>query len=367
VRKTARIVLLPGDGVGPEVVAEARRVLEAVGERRGVAFEFVEAAIGGLAIDLHGDPLPAATLAACERADALLLGAVGGPQWSDPTAPVRPEQGLLALRQRFELFANLRPIPVYRCLVHLAPVRAELLAGVDILFVRELTGDVYFGPRQEQGAGVSAHDTMLYTVPEVERIARVAFEAARGRRRKLTSVDKANVLASMRLWRRTVERVACEYPDVELEHALVDSCAMHLVRRPASFDVVLAGNLFGDILSDEASVLSGSLGMLPSASLGSGGFGLYEPVHGSAPDIAGRGIANPVGAILSAAMLLRSSLGREGEAAAVERAVERALEGGALTADLAAPGAPALSTRAMGDAILLRLDEELGAPAAAAR
>jgi 3-isopropylmalate dehydrogenase len=244
-------------------------------------------------------------------------------------------------------------------------VRPELLDGVDILFVRELTGDVYFGPRQEQGSGSSAHDTMVYSVPEVERIARVAFEAARRRRRKLTSVDKANVLASMRLWRRTVERVARDYPDVEVEHALVDSCAMHLMRRPASFDVVLAGNMFGDILSDEASVLSGSLGMLPSASLGAGRFGLYEPVHGSAPDIAGRGIANPIGAILSAAMLLRFSLGREDEAAAIERAVEGALDDGALTVDLVAPGSSALSTRAMGDAVLARLappDARLASP-----
>jgi 3-isopropylmalate dehydrogenase len=353
--ETARIVLLPGDGVGPEVVAEGRRVLEAVAASGGFGLEFFEAPIGGNAIDLEGVPLPASTLAACERADALFLGAVGGPRWSDPTAPVRPEDGLLALRKRFELFANLRPIPVYPSLVHLAPIRPELLEGVDILFVRELTGDAYFGPRQEQGSGTSAYDTMLYSVGEVERIARVAFEAARQRRRKLTSVDKANVLASMRLWRRTVERVALEYPDVAVEHALVDSCAMHLVRRPASFDVVLAGNMFGDILSDEASVLSGSLGMLPSASIGAGRFGLYEPVHGSAPDIAGRGIANPVGAILSAAMLLRFSLRREDEAAAVERAVEQALGDGAVTADLASPGMRALSTRAMGDAVLKRL------------
>ncbi|HVR29646.1 MAG TPA: 3-isopropylmalate dehydrogenase [Thermoanaerobaculia bacterium] len=359
-----RIVLLPGDGVGPEVIAEGRRVLEAVASSRGFGLDFVEAAVGGNAIDLEGVALPPSTLAECERASALFLGAVGGPKWSDPTAPVRPEDGLLALRKRFELFANLRPIPVYRSLVHLAPMRAELLAGVDLLFVRELTGDVYFGPRQEQGSGSSAYDTMVYSVPEVERIARVAFEAARGRRRKLTSVDKANVLASMRLWRRTVERVARDYPDVELEHALVDSCAMHLVRRPASFDVILAGNMFGDILSDEASVLSGSLGMLPSASLGSGRFGLYEPVHGSAPDIAGRGIANPIGAVLSAAMLLRFSLGRADDAAAVERSVERALDGGAVTADLVASGAKHLSTRAMGDAILDRLSEELAAKAA---
>ena len=357
----SRIVLLPGDGVGPEVVAEGRRVLEAVAAASGFELDFVECAIGGNAIDATGKPLPDATLAECERATALFLGAVGGPKWSDPTAPVRPEDGLLALRKKFELFANLRPIPVYRSLVHLAPIRPELLAGVDILFLRELTGDAYFGPRKEQGNGTDAYDTMLYSVAEVERIARVAFDAARKRRKKLTSVDKANVLASMRLWRSTVVRVAREFPDVELEHALVDSCAMHLVRRPASFDVVLAGNMFGDILSDEASVLAGSLGMLPSASLGSGTFGLYEPVHGSAPDIAGKGIANPIGAILSAAMLLRFSLRREREAAAVERAVERALEAGSLTADLAPSGARALSTRAMGDAVLAALALEQAA------
>jgi 3-isopropylmalate dehydrogenase len=348
------------------VVAEARRVLECVAGARGFRLDFVECAIGGNAIDATGKPLPDATLGECERATALFLGAVGGPRWSDPTAAVRPEDGLLALRKKFELFANLRPIPVYRSLVHLAPIRPELLQGVDILFLRELTGDAYFGPRQEQGSGTSAYDTMLYSVGEVERIARVAFAAARRRRRKVTSVDKANVLASMRLWRSTVARVAKEFPDVELEHALVDSCAMHLVRRPATFDVVLAGNMFGDILSDEASVLSGSLGMLPSASLGSGTFGLYEPVHGSAPDIAGRGIANPVGSILSAAMLLRFSLGREAEAAAVERAVERALDSGAVTADLVTAGAPALSTRAMGDAILAHLAGELESTAARA-
>jgi 3-isopropylmalate dehydrogenase len=347
VSETARIVLLPGDGVGPEVVAEGRRVLEAVAGARGFALDFVECAIGGNAIDATGEPLPEATLRECERATALFLGAVGGPKWSDPTAPVRPEDGLLALRKRFELFANLRPVPVYPSLVHLAPVREELLAGVDILFVRELTGDAYFGPRQEQGEGTSAYDTMLYSVAEVERIARVAFTAARARRRRLTSVDKANVLASMRLWRSTVARIAREFPDVELEHALVDSCAMHLVRRPATFDVVLAGNMFGDILSDEAAMLTGSLGMLPSASLGDGGPGLFEPVHGSAPGIAGTGTANPLAMFGSVAMMLRHGLAMEDAAAAVESAVDLALGDGLRTPDLGGDASTEAATRAV--------------------
>ena len=285
----------------------------------------------------------------------LLLGAVGGPKWSDPTASVRPEQGLLELRRHFQLFANLRPIPVFRALIDFAPLRSDLLEDVDILFVRELTGGLYFGERREQGDGDRAYDTMAYSVPEVERVAHVAFQAARGRRGKLTSVDKANVLASMRLWRRTVDGIAPQYPEVEVEHLLVDACAMHLMRAPGAFDVVLAGNLFGDILSDEASILSGSLGMLPSASLGEGSFGLYEPVHGSAPDIAGQGIANPIGAILSAAMLLRFSLGLEAEASAIEAAVRGAVDAGIRSADLAAPGEAAASTGEVTDAILDRL------------
>ncbi len=348
----ARIVTLPGDGIGPEIVAEAVRVLRAVADRWGHAFTFEEALMGGCAIDATGNPLPDETLAACERADAVLLGAVGGPQWSDPTAPVRPEQGLLRLRGHFDLFANLRPVKAYPALVGYTPVRAELLDGVDILFVRELTSDVYFGERKEQGDGQDAWDTMYYSVPQVERVARVAFEAARQRRGKVASVDKANVLASMRLWRRTVNRVAADYPDVTLEHVLVDACAMYLIREPARFDVVLAGNMFGDILSDEASVLAGSLGMLPSASLGTGTFGVYEPIHGSAPDIAGKGIANPTATILSAALLLRHSLRLEAEACAVERAVDAALAEGACTADIAPSPDQALSTSAFTDRVL---------------
>jgi 3-isopropylmalate dehydrogenase len=348
----ATIVTLPGDGVGPEVTAAAVRVLEAVAGRWGHTFTFHEALMGGCAIDATGNPLPDETLRACEQADAVLLGAVGGPKWSDPSAPVRPEQGLLRLRQHFDLFANLRPVKAYPALAEYAPLRADLLRGVDILFVRELTSGIYFGPRQEQGEGDSAWDTMLYTVEQVRRVARVAFEAARNRRGRVASIDKANVLASMRLWRRTVDEVAREYPDVTLEHVLVDAAAMHLLRNPARFDVVLAGNMFGDILSDEASVLAGSLGMLPSASLGEGTFGVYEPIHGSAPDIAGQGIANPTGTILSAALLLRHSLGLDAEARAVEQAVEAALADGARTADIASDRSAALSTDAFTERVI---------------
>lgn len=351
----ATIAVLPGDGIGPEVVAQARCVLARVAEIGGHEFDFEEALMGGCAIDVTGNPLPDDTLALCQSADAVLLGAVGGPQWSDPTAPVRPEQGLLRLRQHLGLFANLRPVRVFPALAEHAPLRADLLRDVDILFVRELTGGIYFGPRQEQGEGDSAYDTMQYTAEEVRRVAHLAFQAARKRRKRLASVDKANVLASMRLWRRTVNMVAQEYPDVEVEHILVDACAMYLMRRPQSFDVVLAGNMFGDILSDEAATLAGSLGMLPSASLGEGRLGLYEPIHGSAPDIAGKGIANPIGTILSAAMLLRHSLGLEEEAAMVEQAVEGALAAGLRTADISAPGEKAVTTAEMAEGILARL------------
>jgi len=346
----ANLVLLPGDGVGPEVTAAAAAVLERVARAGGHQIQTTEALLGGCAIDATGSALPRETLARCRDADAVLLGAVGGPQWSDPSAPTRPEQGLLELRAELGLFANLRPIPVYPALTALAPLRSELLESVDLLIVRELTGGLYFGPRQEQGDGEVAYDTMLYTTAEVERVAHIAFQAAQRRRRRLASVDKANVLASMRLWRRTVNRIAEQYPEVEVEHVLVDAMAMHLMRQPARFDVILAGNLFGDILSDEAAVLAGSLGMLPSASLGATSQGLYEPVHGSAPDIAGRGLANPIGAILSLALLLRHSLELELEAAAIERAVAATLQSGLRTADLGGQ-APA-GTREMTRAIL---------------
>ena len=310
-------------------------MLEHIAAAGGHDLTFREALIGGCAIDATGHSLPPDTLDQCRSADALLLGAVGGPKWSDPKAPVRPEQGLLELRADLGLFANLRPVPVFEALAEHAPLRPELLQGVDLFFVRELTGGIYFGERQEQGEHDHAFDTMMYSEKEVERVARVAFRAAQKRRKKVTSVDKANVLASMRLWRTVVERVAEEFPDVELEHQLVDAMTMHIMRRPADFDVVLAGNMFGDILSDEAAVLAGSLGMLPSASLGEGKRGLYEPIHGSAPDIADQGIANPIAAILSAAMLLRYSLDLDQEADAIESAVRKALEQGLRTPDLA--------------------------------
>ena len=346
----ARIVLLPGDGIGPEVIAEAVKVMNAVAELYGHSFEFDEELIGGAAIDATGDPLPDRTLAACKEADGALMGAVGGPKWSDPSAPVRPEQGLLGIRQGLGLYANLRPVRVYPALIESSPVRPDRLAGVDLLVVRELTGGIYFGPRRE--GTDEALDTMVYSAPEIRRIAAVAFDAAAARRGKVTLVDKANVLATSRLWRRVVREVAAGYPGVELEEMLVDAAAMALIRNPAAFDVILTANMFGDILTDEASMLAGSLGMLPSASLGEGKIGVYEPVHGSAPDIAGKGLANPIGAILSAAMLLRHSLGLADEARAVEGAVEEVLAQGARTSDIARPGAKRVGTGEMGDLIV---------------
>ncbi len=356
---TQNILLLPGDGVGPEVVAAGQRVLERASDLWRLDLGFSTALIGGAAIDAEGDPLPEATIGACRRADAVLLGAVGGPKWSDPSAAIRPEQGLLRLRQTFDLFANLRPVQVFSPLFEQAPLKSPLLENVDILFVRELTSGIYFGTHDEEDGNGEAHDTMTYRVPEVERIARVAFEAARRRNHKVTSVDKANVLASMRLWRRTVNSVRGDYPDVELEHVFVDACAMYLMQRPSSFDVVLAPNCFGDILSDEAATLAGSLGMLPSASIGSGTFGVYEPIHGSAPDIEGQGKANPVATILSAAMLLRHSLDREDVARAIERAVTGALQSGLRTADIQSPERPASTTIEFTQAVVENLQVEV--------
>lgn len=346
----ASIVLLPGDGIGPEVTQAARVVLEAVAERFGHRLEFAGHAIGGDAMERHGTPLPQSTLQACLESDAVLLGAVGGPRWDG--IEQRPEHGLLQLRREMGVFANLRPVQVPPALQHYSPLRPELARGVDLLIVRELTGGVYFG--QPRGRTPErAFDTMLYTSAEVARVARVAFELARGRRHRVTSVDKANVLESSRLWREVVTRVAADYPDVELNHLLVDAAAMELVRRPARFDVLLTENLFGDILSDQAGALAGSLGMLPSASLGASGPGLFEPVHGSAPDIAGQGVANPVGAMLSAAMLCRHGLGLEREANAIEAAVLNTLAEGAHTADL--PGTGVVGTREISARVLARL------------
>ena len=342
----ASFALLPGDGIGPEVVAEAVKVLEAVAPRSGHEFSFTEHLVGGAAIDTTGDPLPPATLDACRQADAVLLGAVGGPQWDDPSAKTRPEAGLLAIRKELGLFANLRPIQSHDALVDASPLKREIVAGVDILFVRELTGGIYFGASGRDGD--RAHQVMEYSVGEVERIVRVAGDAARRRRGKVTSVDKANVLEVSRLWREVAARVmAEEYPEVGYEVVLVDAMAMHLLSRPRDFDVVVTGNLFGDILTDEGSMLAGSLGLLPSASLGASKPGLYEPVHGSAPDIAGSGRANPLATILAGALALRHSLGLEVEAAAVEAAVESVLAAGHRTADLAADG-PAVATAEMG-------------------
>jgi 3-isopropylmalate dehydrogenase len=337
-----RIATIPGDGVGPDVVTAARAAVDAAGAAFGFAVEWSEYLVGGAAIDAHGVAIRPEDVESCGTADAILLGAVGGPKWSDPSAPVRPEQALFALRGGLGLYANLRPVSVHPALVPSSPLRPELLAGVDLLIVRELTGGIYFGDREESSGGAGkrrAIDTLPYAEHEIRRVIELAFDLAASRRGHVTSVDKANVLATSRLWRTVANEVGAAHPAVTLAHQLVDSCAMLLVRRPADFDVIVTENLFGDILSDEAAVLAGSLGMLPSASLGErrtehGTFGLYEPIHGSAPDIAGRDLANPIGTILSAAMLLRLSLGREDAAAALETAVSGALEAGFRTADL---------------------------------
>ncbi len=366
---TYRLVAIPGDGVGPAVVGAAKRVLAAVAARFGFALAWTDLVAGGAAIDAYGVAIRDEDLAVCAASDAILLGAVGGPRWDDPQATVRPEQALFAMRGGLGLFANLRPVSVHPTLVPASPLRPELLEGVDMLIVRELTGGLYFGSRTEATGAPGARaasDLLPYSEAEVARVARLAFDLARGRSRRLTSVDKANVLATSRLWRTVVHEIAAEYPDVALDDRLVDACAMQIVRAPASFDVLVTENLFGDILSDEASVLAGSLGMLPSASIGTrrtahGLHGLYEPIHGSAPDIAGQDLANPVGTILSAALLLRWSLGRADAADAVEAAVGRALDDGFRTADIW-PRDPALAqacarvgTVAMADAIVARI------------
>jgi len=349
-----RIAVLGGDGIGPEVVAEGVRVLEAVASRHGHVFELEALPFGGVAIDAFGDGLPEHTLEGCVAADGVLLGAIGGPKWG-PDAPVRPEPALLRLRAELGVYANLRPIAVQQALRDASPIKPEYLDGVDLLFVRELTGGIYFGRKWREGE--RALDECAYSVSEIERITRVAGRLAAARRGKITQVDKSNVLETSRLWRTVSERVIrTEFPGVKIEHMFVDAAAMHLIRRPRDFDVILTENLFGDILTDEGAMLAGSLGVLPSAALGEGRRGLYEPIHGSAPDIAGLGIANPCGTILSAALLLRHSLGLESEARAIEAAVAKALSRGARTADIAANGAKSLSTREMGDAVLAALD-----------
>jgi len=352
-----RIVLLPGDGIGPEIVGATQRLLEALGE-----FEFEQRLMGGCSIDAHGTALTDEVLDACRAADAVLLGAVGGPKWdtTDPNAP-RPEQGLLGLRKGMGLYANLRPVRPSPALVGASPLREDRIAGTDLLVVRELTGGIYFGDSGRDGD--TAHDTCEYSATEIERIARVGFEAAQrraedsDRRPRVTSVDKANVLETSRLWREVVGRVAPDYPEVELDHLLVDNAAMQLVSRPADFDVIVTENLFGDILSDESAMLTGSLGMLPSASLGADGEpGLFEPVHGSAPDIAGQGIANPLATFLSTAMMLRHGLDRPDDAARIESAVDAVLDRGLRTPDLAGEGEPAVGTDEVTEAVLAELD-----------
>ena len=369
------IALLPGDGIGPEVVAEGVRVLRAVAERWDHALELREGLIGGCALDARGTPLPPETLELCKSADAVLLGAVGGPRWDNPDARLRPEQGLLGLRKELGVYANLRPVSVHPSLAAASPLRAERLEGVDLIFVRELTGGIYFGEkrREKVAGGERASDECSYTTIEIERVTRVAAQLARTRRRKLTSVDKANVLETSRLWRSTVTRVLRdEFPDVALDHLLVDACAMQLLRDPRGFDVIVTENMFGDILTDEASMLAGSLGVLPSASLGDEGAarngdgrnarrGLYEPIHGSAPDIAGRGIANPIGTVLSVALMLRHSFGLEQEARAVEQAVSETIDEDRVTADIAVAGSRSYSTTEVGTAIAAALTNAVSA------
>ncbi|MCC6132147.1 MAG: 3-isopropylmalate dehydrogenase [Acidobacteria bacterium] len=350
----AKIVVLPGDGIGPEVTAEALRVLSAVAKKGGHSFEFKEELMGGCSIDRRGVALTDEALAVCKASDAVLLGAVGGPKWDDPSAKVRPEQGLLGLRKGLGVFANLRPVKVHPALVDSSPLKPEKLAGVDILVIRELTGGLYFGQpkgREVRDGIERAVDTLEYHDFEVRRVVELAFRLARDRKKKVTSVDKANVLESSRLWRSIATEIGKANPDIALDHMLVDTASMRLITSPASFDVLVTENMFGDILTDEASVLAGSMGMLPSASIGDGGPGLYEPIHGSAPDIAGMGIANPVGTILSSAMMLRHSLGLPAEAESIENAVHAAITDGCRTKDLGG----SLSTPAMTDEILKRL------------
>ena len=351
----ATLAVLAGDGIGPEVTAEALRVLEAVASRFGHDFTFHAAPVGAAAIDLTGEPLPKATLEVARGSDAILFGAIGDPRFADPSHKVRPEQAILGLRRELALYANLRPVVTYPAVYDASPLKAELLAHVDIMVVRELTGGIYFGTKSRSAS--EASDLCVYTRPEIERIVHLGARLAMARRSKLTSVDKANVLETSRLWRAVVDDVmAAHYPSVAVEHMYIDAAAMHLLRRPADFDVVITENMFGDILTDEASMLPGSLGLCPSASLGAGSLGLYEPIHGSAPDIAGRGIANPIGTILSAALLLRHSLSLPEEAAAIERAVGATLSAGIRTADLR-PSGSAASTVQVGDAVIARLGE----------
>jgi 3-isopropylmalate dehydrogenase len=353
-----KIAVLPGDGIGPEIMAEALRVLD-VFRAEGLSIEVEEADVGGVAVDRHQTPLPEATLELCRQSDAVLFGSIGGPQYDTLPRELRPERGLLRLRKELDLFANLRPAKVLPQLADASTLKREVLDGFDIMIVRELTGDIYFGePRgihvNEKGLRVGVN-TMIYDEEEIRRVAHWGFRAARARRGELCSVDKMNVLETTQLWRDVVIEVSREYPDVKLSHMLVDNAAMQLVRNPRQFDVIVTGNIFGDILSDEASMLTGSIGLLPSASLNAGGLGLFEPIHGSAPDIAGKGVANPLAQILSAAMMFKYSLGRDDLASRIEAAVDSALEQGLRTGDIAAAGERPVGTRAMGDAVVAAL------------
>ncbi|MCR9497605.1 3-isopropylmalate dehydrogenase [Vibrio alginolyticus] len=353
--KSYKIAVLPGDGIGPEVMAQAHKVLDAIEKKHGIAFERDEHDVGGIAIDNHGSPLPESTVKACEESDAVLFGSVGGPKWEHLPPNDQPERGaLLPLRKHFQLFCNLRPAQIHAGLGAFSPLRADISGrGFDIVVVRELTGGIYFGqPKGREGEGPTekAFDTEVYHRYEIERIAKIAFESARLRRKKVCSIDKANVLQSSILWREVVEEIAKDYPDVELSHMYIDNATMQLIKDPAQFDVMLCSNIFGDIISDECAMITGSMGMLPSASLNESKFGLYEPAGGSAPDIAGKNIANPVAQILSAALMLRYSLGEETAAQDIEAAVSKALSAGELTGDLAGDN-PALSTSEMGDKI----------------
>jgi len=357
---THKIALLPGDGIGAEVTPEARRVLEVVGKATGVSFEFEGGLVGGAAIDATGGPLPEASLRICRQADAILFGAVGGPKWDNLPQETRPERGLLRIRKELDLFANLRPAKCFPMLVDASPLKRSVVEGTDLMVIRELTGGLYFGePRGREalpGGGERALNTMSYTTKEIERVVRAAFDVAMKRRKRLASVDKANVLIVSQLWRDTVNRIAKDYPQVAVEHVLVDNCAMALVHKPTHFDTLVTENTFGDILSDEAAILAGSMGMLPSASMGDTG-GLYEPVHGTAPDIAGKGVANPIAAILSAAMLLRYSLDRGADADRIEAAVLKVLEAGHRTSDIRSAGDRPVGTQQMGDLVTREVEK----------
>jgi 3-isopropylmalate dehydrogenase len=358
---TYKIAVLPGDGIGGEVTPEAMRVLQTVGKGAGASFEFETGLVGGAAIDATGGPLPPATLDLCKKAHAILFGAVGGPKWDNVGQEVRPERGLLAIRKELDLYANLRPAKTFPMLVDASPLKRSVVEGTDLMVIRELTGGLYYGePRGIEtlaDGGARAINTMSYTAREIERVVRMGFEVARKRRKKLASVDKSNVLVVSQFWRDITNRVSADYPDVELEHILVDNCAMALVHKPTAFDTIVTENTFGDILSDEAAILAGSMGMLPSASIG-GKVGLYEPVHGTAPDIAGKGVANPIAAILSAAMLLRYSLNMLVDADRVERAVLTVLEQGHRTGDIASAGTKRVGTKEMGDLIVRAVEAQ---------